>query len=666
MPHTWGASEMAEGGGDEKASGSTPTVFISYASQDVAVANSIVESLEQHGLRCWLAPRDVRPGAQYADAIVRAINEAKAIVLVLSASAIGSDHVAREVERAASKRKPIVAFRTDSAALNPGLEYFLSNSQWIDVPAIGMPAALAKLAEAVQHGSGQTIAADYPVASAKPLERMGGRAKLIAGAAVVISIGVVVVLGVHFGSQSHKAAQPAAAVAITEKSIAVLPFVDLSEKHDQEYFADGMAEEVLDLLANIPGLRVIGRTSSFQFKGKNQDLRAIGSALGVSYVVEGSVRKSGERLRVTAQLIDAQDGSHLWSNTYDEPVGDTLKVQDQIASNLARALQVTVGADYQPERPSFKSAEAYDLYLRGRHAYDRADKESLESAAAYFQQALALDPTCVPAFGWLAATQLEIAGFGYVEPHEGYEAARRSAQRALALDPKSSFPYAVLSIVQLQYDWNWAAAERDAREALRLKPSDPAAIGTLGQVYLALGRWHEAERLLKTALTLDPLSVDWYNQLTNVQIATGRLSEAEATTRKMLLISPTFGEIHLDLGLVLLLQGNLQGSLAEMQQEQSDWSRDVGLAMVYHALGRRAESDAALTRVVHEHAQDDAWEIADAYAYRGELDQAFAWLERAYRQKDSGLYQIKGDPWFKKLAGDPRYKAFLRKMNLPE
>lgn len=485
--------------------------------------------------------------------------------------------------------------------------------------------------------------------------------------ALTLAAGYVLVdrfwLSKHATKPEH---QPRDALTVAAyKSIAVLPFVDMSEKGDQEYFADGMAEEVLDLLANIPGLKVIGRTSSFQFKGKNEDLRAIGSALGVSYLVQGSVRRSGERFRVTAQLINAQDGSHLWSYTYDEPVGDSLKVQDQIASNLARALQVTVEADYQRERP-FNSPEAYDLYLRGLHAEDRADKEGLESAAAYFQQVLELDPNSVPALEELAAVQEFSAEFGYVEPHEGFEVARRSAQHVLGLDPKSSSAYLLLSMIHEAYDWDWAAAERDAKEAINLKPRDSDALGNLGRVYVALGRWDDAERLFKTALTQDPLAPGWYVQLGNVQIATGRLSEGEAAYRKILQISPTFAEGHLDLAEVLLLQGDFRGALAEVQQERSDSARDVGLAQVYHALGRRAESDAALAQVVHEHAQDEAWEIADAYAYRWELDQAFAWLDRAYSQKDAGLYLIKADPFFKKLKDDPRYKAFLRKMNLPE
>src|SRR5580658_944995 len=273
-------------------------VFVSYASQDAAVANSIVENLEQHGCKCWIAPRDVKPGAQYADAIVRAINDAKAIVLVMSAGAVTSAHVGREVERAASKHKPIIAFKIDAAPLSAALEYFLSQSQWIDVPALGMKAALAKLAEAAGKDS---VFSTQPIPLAT---RGGGMTRRIGiAAAVVVSLGVVVASGVYFWKSNQRAVQPAAVAAITDKSIAVLPFVDMSEKKDQEYFGDGMAEEIIDLLVKIPPIKVIGRTSSFQFKGKNEDLRTVGAKLGVAYVLEGSVRRSADRVRVTAQLV---------------------------------------------------------------------------------------------------------------------------------------------------------------------------------------------------------------------------------------------------------------------------------------------------------------------------------------------------------------------------
>ncbi|MGO9636303.1 MAG: TIR domain-containing protein, partial [Steroidobacteraceae bacterium] len=257
---------MPEGGGEEQVTGAhsvTPSVFISYASQDTAVANSIIENLEQHGLKCWLAPRDVRPGTEYADAIVAAINDAKAIVLVLSGSAVASSHVGREVERAASKHKQIIAFRIDTAPLSRSFEYFLSNSQWINVTAMGMPAALAKLKEAVGQG-----AASSP--QAIPAKSAGKMTRLAIAAAILVGVGVAVGSGVHIWRLGHRAPQPVVAT-ISDKSIAVLPFVDMSEKKDQEYFAEGMAQEITDLLSKMPGLRVVGRASAFQFSGTSGD-----------------------------------------------------------------------------------------------------------------------------------------------------------------------------------------------------------------------------------------------------------------------------------------------------------------------------------------------------------------------------------------------------------
>jgi TolB-like protein/DNA-binding winged helix-turn-helix (wHTH) protein/Tfp pilus assembly protein PilF len=502
-------------------------------------------------------------------------------------------------------------------------------------------------------------------AAATPIQKpTSPRGPVLLGS--VVSVVAVIAALTWFERTTHAPAALTTTVMPPERSIAVLPFVDLSEKHDQEYFADGMAEEVLDLLANIPGVKVIGRTSSFQFKGKNEDLRVVGGTLGVRYVVEGSVRKSGDRVRVTAQLIDTEHGSHVWSDTYEEPVDDALRIQDKIAANLVRGLQVAVGADYQQARPSFRTAEEYDLYLRGRHAIDRWDKGGLESAAAYFQQVLDLNPNSAPAAAWLATAQEDQAVLGYVDVRDGMEHARSSAQRALKLDPNSREAYAALAFINLSYDWDWAAAERNGKEAVRLAPRDPMVVLTLGNVYAALGRWDESTRVLETALNLDPLLAVGHAALGNVRLATGRLHEAEAEARKVLQISPRLGEGQYVLGTVLLVQGKFDAALAAMQQEPSDGSRYVGLAMVYYAMGRSKESDAALERAAREHGQDDASEIADGYAYRGQRDQAFNWFERAYRQKDTGLWEIKSDPFFKALEDDPRYKAFLGKMNLPE
>jgi TolB-like protein len=647
-------------GPSEATAGTARHLFISYASQDAELAQKACSALEAAGFPCWMAPRDVRPGARYADAIVRAINEAQAVVLVLSASAVTSSHVGREVERAASKHKQIIALRLDAAPLNPALEYFLGESQWIDMLALGMPAALTKLAESVVQGSA-TPAQQIPA-----IKRPGRTKKRFAiAAAILVCGGAATVLGMHFWSLNHRAAQPAAPAGITDKSIAVLPFVDMSEKKDQEYFADGMAEEILDILAKLPGIRVIGRTSSFQFKGKAEDLRKIGSTLGAAYIVEGSVRKSGDRFRITAQLIGSGDGSHLWSETYDEDVGDVLKAQDQIAAGLVRALQVTVGADDLRPRPMLKSAEAYDLYLRGRQAMDRIDKPGHESAIEYFQQALELDPSFIRAAEWLALALEDMPELGFVPPREGYERARAFAERGLALDPKSAQLHSVMADIHAIYDWDWAGADEEAKRALALGPRQPQVLTDVALVYLGLGKWDKAARLLSAAVAIDPLSPPAHYVLAGVRVTTGRLVEAEAESRKVLQISPTFSGAHYALGLVLLFEGRPEEALAEMKHEAADF-RNIGFSMVYHQMGRSAESDATLAEYTKAHADDDAYDIADAHAYRGEVDQAFAWLDRAYRQKDPGLYLIKSNPDFKSIEPDPRYKAFLQKMNFPE
>jgi TolB-like protein len=639
-------------------------VFVSYASQDAAVANSIVENLEQHGLKCWIAPRDVKPGSQYADAIVRAINEAKAVVLVLSGSAVDSAHVAREVERAASKRKPIIPFRLDAAALNPEFEYFLSNSQWIDVPKLGMPAALVKLAEAVGHVS---VAPSQAPTSSHSVTRKRTAKQIIATVAVIVALGAAVGLGFYFWSSSHKAAPPASVAVISDKSIAVLPFTDMSEKKDQEYFADGMAEEIIDLLVKIPGLKVISRTSSFQFKGKTQDLRSIGAQLGVAYVLEGSVRKSGDRLRVTAQLINSRDGTQLWSQTYDRDLSDVLKMQDEIAIALVRALQIEVGADEIGSRPALRNTEAYTLYLRGEHAADSFDQQGLEQAAGYFQRAIELDPSFAAAENELAHAYMALGVYGFMPTALACEKARLADEAAVKLDSNLAIAHAALGELHRACDWDWGAADRDLKQALALAPNDGNVL-FLGAIQsLNAGRLDEALQRMSAASAKSPLSPDPYYALNIIQLRRGRLVEAEAAGRRALELRPTYAGGHYFIAIALLLRGQLQAALMEAMKETQEVTRLGGTAMAYFAMGAKADSDAALAQMIKSQADNHPYFIGQVYAFRGEPDEALQWLERAYEQKDSGgLPMSKGDPLFKKIEGDPRYKSFLKKMNFPD
>ena len=651
---------MTEDAPEQAAVGSG--VFISYASQDAAVASLIVESLEQHGIKCWVAPRDVKPGAQYADAIVRAINEAKALVLVMSASAVASAHVAREVERGVSKRKQMIPFRIDGAALNPELEYFLSNSQWIDVPKLGMPMALAKLAEAV--GAGATTPAQQ--IRPTPSHASGTKKQFALAAAALVVVCAAAVLGMRFWSVNHRGAPPAGREAIPDKSIAVLPFVDMSEKHDQEYFADGMSEEILDLLTKIPGLSVIGRTSSFQFKGKNEDLRTIGEKLNAAYVLEGSVRKAGDQVRITAQLINTQTGMHAWSETYDRHIDDVLKLQGAVAAAVARELQLTVVTGDLQSRTILKNADAYEMMLRGRHAANRFDKEGLDEAVTLLKQALDRDATLGDAAAELAFAYYYQGANGFLTPEEAFEQARRAAATALRLDQKNALAHYVLGKIHIVYDWDWTAAEREFQQVATLAPGSAQALNGKARLSLALGRWDDGLRQVNAALALDPLDPNSFEALGTIQLGRDRLPEAEAAMRRTLDIRPTYAWGRYYLGRVLLARGDRDAALLEMQQETVDEGRQGGLGMVYYALGRKADSDSVLARMLKEHADGNAFYIAEVYAFRGQSDEAMHWLERAYAQKDPYLIYIKAELPRKSLAADPRFKAFLRKMNLPE
>jgi TolB-like protein/tetratricopeptide (TPR) repeat protein len=632
-------------------------VFVSCASQDAAVANSIVESLEAHGIKCWMAPRDVKPGAQYADAIVRAINEARSVVLVMSGSAVASSHVGKEIERASSKRKPIIAFRVDAAPLNHALEYFLSESQWIDVKALGMPAALARLKEAVGQGgatSSQTITAGK--------RAVGTKTGIAVAAVVVIAVG----LGFYFWKSNHGAAQAPAVTAITDKSIAVLPFVDMSEKKDQEYFGDGMAEEVINLLAKVPDLRVPARTSSFYFKSKSTKVPEIARELGVAQVLEGSIRRSGDRIRVTAQLVRADTGYHLWSETYDRPVDDVFKVQDEIANAVVQALQISLmGGPLTRQKGGTQNLEAYQLYLRGLSENLMNSKAGFEGAREHLQRATELDPDFALAWSALGFTTYSLALLRALPTTEGFEGARQLAQHALRLSPELAEGYYLLGYVHRTYDWDWSAAQVEVDHALALDPNHPRALQLSGQLAATLGRYDEADRKLRAALARDPLNNYFHYNLATTLYRAGRLDEADAEYRKLLAFAPGFSWTRKYLAKTLLVEGKPEAALAMAQQEVDQADRADILPMMLLAVGRRAESDEALKVLIEKYANGDAYFVAMNYAYRGDLELALQWLDRAYRQKEIRFVEIVGEHLFKNLANDPRYKAFLQKMKLP-
>lgn len=447
-----------------------------------------------------------------------------------------------------------------------------------------------------------------------------------------------------------------------DKSIAVLPFVDLSERHDQEYFSDGLSEELIDQLARAGPIRVIARTSSFQFKGKSEDVRSIAQKLGVTHLLEGSVRRSGDQLRITAQLINARDGTQQWSQTYSRGAGSIFEVQDEIARTVAESLQVALsgGPAIGESRPA--SVQTYNLLLQGLYFERRNNRDDLNTAIKLYKEAIELEPSY--ALAWARqgnAHALLAANFGSMDD---IGKAREATERALTIDPNLAEAHGTRAFILRAFDWDWRASDAEYRRAQMLSPDPSKHASAVAGMDLKFGRPDAAIAATKIALDRDPLSVGRHFGLGYALYFAGRYAEAVNAFRKVSEMSPTYGSVRALLGTCLLLQGKSEEALSAVESERDDAWRLSVLPVVYWSLGRKPESDAAMVALVKHHAAGAAFNIAQAYAYRGEIDFALDWLEKAYLQHDSGLTWSKVDPLLDNLHGDPRYQAFLVKMKL--
>ncbi len=473
---------------------------------------------------------------------------------------------------------------------------------------------------------------------------------------------VLLTAAMFYFARQTKAPAPASATGKT--AVAVLPFTDMSANKDQEYFSDGLTEELTDMLAKNPKLRVISRTSAFSFKGSKTDIKTIAEKLNVTHVLEGSVRKAGTQLRVTAQLIEVATDSHLWSETYDRQMDNIFAVQDDIANSVAGALKVTLEGGQIPKAQE-TNPEAYNAYLQGRYFVDRRSKENLEKAIAYFEQALQIDPNYARAWVGLSEAHGRQADGGYVPLDEGYAKARKEAEKALELDPNLAEAHANMGWIKRVYDWDWTGADAAYRSALELDPANADVVHGAAVLATTLGRFDEAIKLDHRAIELDPLRVAAHDSLGLDFYYAGRWEDAEASVRKAMELNPQGPAAHTYLGRIYLAQSKPEDALAEMQKEMEPLWHGFGLALAYHAAGKKREADAALAEYIEKFQNGGAFQIAEIYAYRSETDKAFEWLERAYKQRDGGLAEMKGDPLLRSVERDPRWPAFLKKMKLP-
>jgi adenylate cyclase len=468
------------------------------------------------------------------------------------------------------------------------------------------------------------------------------------------------------GKPTAERSEPANTAA-NNKSIAVLPFSDLSEKKDQEYFADGISAEILDRLARVPSLSVIGRTSSFQFKDKIDDLRAIGNQLGAVYLLEGSVQKSGKTVRLTARLIDSRTGTQKWSETYEREVTDALNVQESVAAGVARALQVTIDVDSSSGKPTIKNTDAYDLYLRGRNAFDRQDPAGLEAATVYFQQALDLDPSFAAAAAYLAVTRICQVIPGFVPKRDGLDRARKEAELAVRLDPNLPDAHAALGSAAF-LDWDWITARNELSRALTLQPRNAIALYSSAGLASLLGKTDQAIQYVRADIAVDPLSPNAHELLGMILFADGRADEAEASLEEALRISPMYIDAQYELALVLISRSRFQQALSLLNglpDGDDDLDRMMVSAALSFAMGQKLKSDAVLDKLKRRGTDIWAFGIASAYAMRGQKDEAFAWLEQSRLRKDIDFISITLEPAMTTLRTDPRYKALLGRLGLP-
>ncbi len=461
-------------------------------------------------------------------------------------------------------------------------------------------------------------------------------------------------------------------------SIAVLPFVNLSDDAANEYFADGLSEELINVLSKIRGLRVVSRTSAFSFKGAKVDIPTVARKLNVTAVLEGSVRKAGSHVRINAQLVQVASDSALWSRNYDRELEDIFAVQDDIARSVVMELRATLmgeaadetgGSELAAEvRAAVKgrsqSAEAYRLYLQGAFFRKRYNAQDLSKAIGYFKEALDHDPGFALAWASLSFCYMHQSANAWAPIAEGAQRAWEAARRALEAGPEVAESHWAQSTVLMYYDWNWQAAEASIQRALRCAPDDSILIVGAVTLMQNLGRLEEAGALLKRALVLDPLNVEAHITAGLQLTLSGRLEEARGAYQAALELSPQHVRLHYWLGRLQLLQGHAQAALAEFAKEEHETFRWLGWVLAQHACGQARKSNDALRKLTAKYAKDAAFQIAQAHAYRGESNLAFEWLARAYRQRDAGMASMKIDVLLKNLHADPRWQPLLDRVGL--
>jgi TolB-like protein len=486
----------------------------------------------------------------------------------------------------------------------------------------------------------------------------------------VAVIGAVLSIGLFFvGRYTAGNATPRhseAATATSKKSIAVLPLLNESGDPGDEYFSDGLSEELIAALGQIRDLKVIGRSSSFRFKDRKEEPKTIGEKLGVSTLLEGTVRKQGNKVRIVAELINAADGTELWSRIFDRELKDIFAVQTEIAQAVAASLELTLlGKDTTAANASTQNVEAHNAYLQGHFYFARRNVEDYRKAISFFDQAIRLDPDYALAYAERAEAWTFIGDLNPEHKKEAWAAAKRDAEKAVEVGPNLAEAHAALGWVRFFSEWKFAEGLAELKRARELAPANATANDLLARVLVYVNQLAEAEKLARQATELDPLAYLARGNLARILLAEGKLDEADSEARKSAELQPTGAGNHRWQVVVAVLRGDGETALREAQLEPNEGYHRFELALAYYARGDRAAADAALADMVANDRNLLAYQIAEVYAWRGETDKAFEWLQISYDNHDTGLLSLLIEPLMRGLRGDPRYTGMLEKIGLP-
>ena len=488
--------------------------------------------------------------------------------------------------------------------------------------------------------------------------------------AVIVAVAMVAAALLTFRlvrSRSTSPLQITAASALAEKSIAVLPLLNEGGGPDDEYFSDGLSEELIAALAQVKGLKVIGRSSSFRFKGQKEDSRSVGEKLGVSTLLEGTVRKNGGRVRIAAELVNATDGSELWSQTFDRELKDIFAVQAEIAKAVATSLELTLlgTEDDSAKNVATESVEAHNAYLQGHFYFQRRNLQGYLEAVSFFDEAIRLDPGYALAYAERSQAWTWVGDLSSERQKDAWTKATGDAERAVAIQPKLAEAHAALGWARFFAEWRFKDGLAELRRAQQLALWNPTANDLLAPVVVYLGQFEEAEKLAGQAIERDPLAYQARQSLARLLFVQGKLNDAEAAAQKAVELQPTAAGCRRWQVFVAIQRGDGEAALREAELEPNDRYRHFELALAHYARGDRPAADESLAELIARDRNVMAYQIAEVYAWRGETDKAFEWLQISLDNHDTGTLSLLIDPLMRKLQRDPRYNSLVAKVGLP-